>query len=72
MRGTFETFIRVDFGGDANGNSLQGSGASEKYEWHVRHRRENQAGQWVRTTGDQQETDVNDIGPPRIDPGDNP
>jgi len=74
MRASFETFVRVGIGvgADPSGDVWSGSRASEKYEWHVRHRCENQGGQWVRTTGDAGETDANDVGPPKIDPGENP
>ncbi len=73
MRGTFEEYVRVGIQTDPDaGNALAGSRGSDKFEWHVRHRLQEQNGQWVRTTGDQAESDVNDIGAGRITIGANP
>jgi hypothetical protein len=59
QQGNLEEFVRVSVkNADPEGNSLQGSRASDKTEWHVRHRFNWVDGQWVRTTG----VGDNDIG----------
>ncbi len=41
---------------------ISGSRASNYYDWHVRHYLIDKAGKWRRSTGDEKETDENDIG----------
>ena len=49
-------------GSDPTGEVVAGSRASTFYQWHVRHHLVDQNGKWVRTTGDNQESEENDIG----------
>jgi hypothetical protein len=72
FRGNFEEFVRVAFGEDVSGDGLRGTRASDKFLWHCRHRLVDQGGAWARTTGDQQETDQNDIGGTHIVIGTSP
>jgi hypothetical protein len=73
-RWNMEEFVRVSFDGvKPDGPGVLGSRASAKYEWHCRHYlQSDHAGWWVRTTGDQQETDMNDVAPGAIVIGPNP
>jgi hypothetical protein len=53
--------VRVDAVAPS-GNEEIGSRASPKYKWHARHHLLVIDGKWVRSTGDQPETDENDVG----------
>lgn len=63
----FQEFVRVRFdgtdpaGGEVSG-LLDGSRCSIFTDWHARIRLNNVNGNWVRSTGDDHETDENDIG----------
>jgi len=75
LRYNFRDYIRVRFDGtEPNGNKTDGSRCSDKYDWHCRHRWEKDAasGKWKRTTGDNQESDSNDIGANHITVGTEP
>ena len=69
LKFSFREWIRVRFdGAPFSGETIAGSRASDMYEWHARHDLEKHGtGFWRRTTGDEQETNVNDIGPGAID-----
>jgi hypothetical protein len=67
-RYNFREWVRVRFDGTRpSGNQVSGSRCSAKNEWCVVHTLENVNGIWRRTTGDQQETDDNQIREGRID-----
>lgn len=53
--------VRVD-GVRPAGEAIDGSRCSSKIGWHNKHELLNENDVWVRTTGDQLETDVNEIG----------
>lgn len=63
MLANFEEFVRVGVkGNDPTGNQIQGSRASAKFEWHVRHKLlDNGNGGWKRSTGDVNETAENAV-----------
>jgi len=68
-RGSFEEFLRVGIRTPAEGEGEKGSRASDLFEWHTLHRCEkDQNGRWARTTGDQAESDVNQVEPGPINP----
>jgi len=70
-------YVRVGIGSEGKDptnqrNKLAGSRASGFFQWHVRHYLDVENGKWVRTTGDDQPSAVNDVGPDWIDIGTNP
>ena len=71
-RASFEEFMRVGIKTDPAGDGVSGSQASNTFEWHCCHLITYVGGAWVRSTGNTEVPDVNDIGPGRTVPGGNP
>lgn len=68
MKSNFLNFVRVRFdgvqpaGGSGEKPKVDGSRGSPKFEWHVRHTLVRGRDWWVRTTGDENESEENDVG----------
>jgi len=66
FKADFQEFVRIDIDHPKpSGEVVAGSIASPFINWHVRHELVVDAGtsEWIRSTGDEMETDDNDIGP---------
>jgi hypothetical protein len=71
-RANFREYLRLGMGADPKGDGLSGSRVSSRFEWHLRHRFQNNAGVWQRTTGNDPESTENDIGTGTITVGNAP
>jgi hypothetical protein len=72
-RGNFQEYLRVRFDNvKPSGNTLEGSRCSPNYQWHGRHKLVPDGTKWKRSTGDDPESDENDIAPGHITVGTSP